>query len=67
MDIDKSKIIAVYLYVSKNLDKNPKKVIKFIKSNIKYFPTITNKEIDQLMIEYNLTSDDINLEPIIII
>jgi hypothetical protein len=61
-----TKIIIAQLYVAKNLNKNPSKVIKFITNNRKYFPFISDKIIEDLMIENNITQEQINKHPDVI-
>jgi uncharacterized protein YneF (UPF0154 family) len=56
-------IIMAQLYVSKGLSRNPVKMIKFMKCNKKFFPTITEETIQSLMTEYNLTQNDIDIHP----
>lgn len=57
--------IAAQLYVAKGLSRKPAKMIKFIRNNRDYFPSISESNIKALMVEHNLTEDDISNEEVV--
>lgn len=57
-----ARIIASQLYVAKNLAKTPAKIIKFIKTNKDYFPSITPQILKQIQEEHGLTDEQIENE-----
>ena len=57
--------IAAQLYVAKGLSRKPAKMIKFIRNNRDYFPSIDDKQLEAIMKEHNLTEDDITNEELV--
>jgi len=55
-----ARVIAAQLYVAKGIQRNPAKMIKFMKINKEYFPNISDEMLIQMQKEHNLTDEDIN-------
>jgi uncharacterized secreted protein with C-terminal beta-propeller domain len=52
--------ISAQLYVSKNITKNPAKVIRFIRDNSDYFPDPTIKSlVERIIKEKNISEEEI--------
>ena len=57
---EKNQLIVAYFYVSKTIQKEPAKAIRFILENRHYFKNISDYDIDLLKKERFLTDDDID-------
>ena len=54
-----TRVLAAQYYVAKNLDKKPAKIIRFIKDNRRYFPSISDETLQKVMEENDVTEEDI--------
>ena len=58
-----ARIIAAQLYVAKGIQRNPAKMIKFMRINKDYFPNISEEMLSQMQKEHNLSDEDISKQP----
>lgn len=56
MDSRESKLIISYMYVSKNLKKDPKEAIRYIKQNKDLFKNISEKQLEEVRKERGITT-----------
>lgn len=58
-----ARIIAAQLYVAKGLQRNPAKMIKFMRINRDYFPNVSEEMLSQIQKEHKLSDEDIAKQP----
>lgn len=61
--INRDQLIAAQLFVAKQINKQPRKVIKFLQENEKIFPNIDTRLVNSLKKEHGITDEDIKNEP----